>query len=348
MLTTEAFNALLKTLEEPPSHAVFILCTTEIQKVPETIASRCFRVNFTKATSEELFRSLSRIVKKEEIKTDKEALLEIAELSDGSFRDGAKILEEVSLFAGRKAITADLVNEKYNTLGIGKSVSEMLNFLAKKDVKKGISLCRDLTKQGMDFKFFIEQLINRLHLMLLIQVGAEKGNMEVELGTGEIQKLFELLSVAYNDTKYAVLQQMPLEIVVLEWGRSEEKNDSVVDLPLESSNSSLKTSDEVRAVGATTPKTNGQAVLRANSSDKFFENFINEVKLENHLIAGVLRSCSAEEIIDGKLNILANSKFHKEKLEEAKTMILLESAAKKILDKDIKINVHIRGGDRHE
>ena len=172
--------------------------------------------------------------------------------------------------------------------------------------------------------------------------------MEVQLSTEEIQKLFELLSVAYNDTKYAVLQQMPLEIVVLEWGRSEEKNDSVVDLPLESSNSSLKTSDEVRAVGATTPKTNGQAVLRANSSDKFFENFINEVKLENHLIAGVLRSCSAEEIIDGKLNILANSKFHKEKLEEEKTMILLESAAKKILDKDIKINVHIRGGDRHE
>jgi len=335
-------------LEEPPSHAVFILCTTEIQKVPETIASRCFRVNFTKATSEELFRSLSRIVKKEEIKTDKEALLEIAELSDGSFRDGAKILEEVSLFAGRKAITADLVNEKYNTLGIGKSVSEMLNFLAKKDVKKGISLCRDLTKQGMDFKFFIEQLINRLHLMLLIQVGAEKGNMEVELGTGEIQKLFELLSVAYNDTKYAVLQQMPLEIVVLEWGRSEEKNDSVVDLPLESSNSSLKTSDEVRAVGATTPKTNGQAVLRANSSDKFFENFINEVMLVNHLIAGVLCSCSAVELLEGKVIILSNSKFHKEKLEEAKTMILLESAAKKILDKDIKINVHIRGGDRHE
>src|SRR3990172_7009591 len=125
MLTTEAFNALLKTLEEPPSHAVFILCTTEPQKVPSTIASRCFRVNFTKATEEELVRSMQRIVKGEGIK-------------------------------------------KYKTLGIGENVSEMLNAFSQKDVKKGLLLSRQLALQGMDFKFFIEQLISRLHLMLLI------------------------------------------------------------------------------------------------------------------------------------------------------------------------------------
>jgi len=100
MLTTEAFNALLKTLEEPPSHAVFILCTTEPHKVPATIASRCFKINFTRATDEELVRSMQRIVKAEEIKADKQALLEIAKLSDGSFRDGVKILEEIFVFAG--------------------------------------------------------------------------------------------------------------------------------------------------------------------------------------------------------------------------------------------------------
>lgn len=328
MLTTEAFNALLKTLEEPPSHAVFILCTTEIQKVPETIASRCFRINFTKATPEELFRSLNRIVKAEGIKTDKEALMEIAALSDGSFRDGAKIIEEVATYAGRKTITSDLVNEKYNTLGIGKSVSEMLEALAKKDVKKGIALSRELAKQGMDFKFFIEQLVNRLHLMLLIQVGVEKGSPELNLSTEEIQKLFELLSEAYNDTKYAVLPQMPLEIVVLEWGSKEESTPLKVESSIE----------EVPVVVNPTP--------RSNSSNSFFGQFMDEVKLENHLIAGVLRSCSAEEVADGKLNILANSKFHKEKLEEAKTMVLLEEAAEKLLKKKIKIQIFIKGGER--
>jgi len=124
MLTTEAFNALLKTLEEPPAHAVFILCTTEPHKVPATIASRCLRINFTRATDEELVRSMERIVKAEDIKIEKQALLEITKLSDGSFRDAVKILEEIAAFAGNKTVTADLVNEKFNSLGIGRILTK--------------------------------------------------------------------------------------------------------------------------------------------------------------------------------------------------------------------------------
>src|SRR5438132_1044910 len=74
MLTTEAFNALLKTLEEPPEHAMFILCTTELQKVPETIVSRCFHIAFKPATEEELVRSFKRIVEGEKISIDDDAL----------------------------------------------------------------------------------------------------------------------------------------------------------------------------------------------------------------------------------------------------------------------------------
>ena len=85
MLTTEAFNALLKTLEEPPSHAQFILCTTEPQKIPETISSRCFNIRFTRATNEDIIHSFKRIVKGEGIEADKDALAEIASLSDGKF-----------------------------------------------------------------------------------------------------------------------------------------------------------------------------------------------------------------------------------------------------------------------
>jgi len=181
MLTTEAFNALLKTLEEPPSHAVFILCTTEPHKVPATIVSRCLRINFTRATDEELTRSMQRIIKAEEIKIDKEAILEIAKLSDGSFRDAAKILEEISVFAGIKTVTADLVNEKFNSLGIGESINRMIEVFIQKDSKKGLELCRELVKQGMDFKFFIEQLTDRLHLMLLQKVGVEKTDTEFPL-----------------------------------------------------------------------------------------------------------------------------------------------------------------------
>jgi DNA polymerase-3 subunit gamma/tau len=103
MLTTEAFNALLKLLEEPPQNVVFILATTEEQKVPATIVSRCTVVRFRKATPAEIGTALSDIVKDQKLDIDQEALQAIATAADGSFRDAVKTLETVS--AGTKHIT---------------------------------------------------------------------------------------------------------------------------------------------------------------------------------------------------------------------------------------------------
>lgn len=362
MLTTEAFNALLKTLEEPPSHAVFILCTTEPHKVPATIASRCFKINFSRATNEELTRSMQRIIKAEEIKIDKEALFEIAKLSDGSFRDAAKILEEISVFAGRKTITADLVNEKFNSLGIGESLNRMIEVFIQKDTKKGLELCRELVKQGMDFRFFIEQLTDRLHLMLLQKVGVEKAETEFTLSLLEIRKLFELLATAYGETKTAILAQMPLELVILEWGE-EEGNRGVAtqqsrfsdDARSEITKNQSQTRSLNESLSSSSKNKPGDNVTTFDSpqnglphgvvSDDFFSKLINEVKLQNHLIAGVLRSCSAEEIKNGKLEIVAKSKFHKEKLEESKTIKVLEDSADKIFGKKLHIQITL-GGDK--
>ncbi len=342
MLTTEAFNALLKTLEEPPSHAVFILCTTEPHKVPATIASRCFKINFSRATNEELTRSMQRIIKAEEIKIEKEALFEITKLSDGSFRDAAKILEEISVFAGRKTVTADLVNEKFNSLGIAENLNRMIEVFIQKDTKKGLQLCRELVKQGMDFKFFIEQLTDKLHLMLLQKVGVEKADKEFSLSLLEIRRLFELLATAYQETKTAVLPQMPLELMILEWGEGETAPSSEASF------------NELRAVGSPSSRTIPQVQVSSLPqsglphgviANDFFSKLIDEVKLQNHLIAGVLRGCSAEDVQNGKLNIVAKSKFHKEKLEEVKTLKLLEDSADKILGKKLNIQITL-GGDK--
>jgi len=361
MLTTEAFNALLKTLEEPPAHAVFILCTTEPHKVPATIASRCFKINFTKATNEELVRSMQRIVKAEQIKIDKEALFEIAKLSDRSFREAAKILEEMVAFAGRKTITVTLVNEKFNTLGISESLSAILDAMTKRDVKRGLVICKDLAKQGMDFKFFIEQLIDRLHVMLLQEVGVEKADKEIPLSLSEIRKLFELLADAYQETKTAILPQMPLELVILEWGEEEIAEESQTHVAQDARKDSIQSQSQTRSLSesrqpaskdsqnakasAFSSFTNGLASLNIKNKDSFFEKLISEVKLQNHLIAGVLRGCSAEDVQNGKLNIIAKSKFHKEKLEEAKTLKLLEECADKISGKKLNVQITL-GGDK--
>jgi DNA polymerase-3 subunit gamma/tau len=327
MLTTEAFNALLKTLEEPPAHAVFILCTTEPHKVPATIASRCFRINFTRATAEELVRSMQRIVKAEEIKADKEALLEIAKIADGSFRDATKILEEVAVFAGRKNVTADLVNERFNTLGISENLASMLEALSQKDTKKGLLICKELVRQGMDFKFFIEQLIDRLHLMLLQEVGVEKREAQIPFSLLEIEKLFEILTQAYQETKTAVLAQMPLELAILEWGEDNAQVVSVEEvqedsapiqsapnLPKKAQEPVSKSNQENEAPVDPNALKEGLFHPDANLKVSFYNKLIDQVKLQNHLVAGVLRGCLAEEIVNDKLKIIARSKFHKEKL----------------------------------
>src|SRR3989338_8314913 len=163
MLTTEAFNALLKTLEEPPNHVIFILCTTEPHKVPQTIASRCFHMAFKKATANELVRAFLRIAKKEKISVDKEALFKISEFSDGSFRDGVKILEEIYSEVGNKKITKETVEKMHQAVNLDYKIGEMIKFLSEKNVKKAMLLVDKITTTGVDMKYFLEKLMLKLH-----------------------------------------------------------------------------------------------------------------------------------------------------------------------------------------
>nr|MBP9719397.1 DNA polymerase III subunit gamma/tau [Candidatus Levybacteria bacterium] len=125
MLTTEAFNALLKTLEEPPLHAMFILCTTEPHKVPATILSRCFHIQFKKATTPDLVHAFERIIKAENVEAEPEALIRIASFADGSFRDGVKVLEEIVLSAKGKKVTSVMLESLYHTNSIDIDVKNM-------------------------------------------------------------------------------------------------------------------------------------------------------------------------------------------------------------------------------
>jgi DNA polymerase III subunit gamma/tau len=241
MLTTEAFNALLKTLEEPPGHAMFILCTTEFQKVPATILSRCFVIQFHPATDEELARSFRRIVKGEGIDITDEALAYIAGLSDGGFRDGVKVLEEMSLVANGRQITKELVEEKYQVSSIKLQVSSMLEGLVQRDAKKCLEIVEDLVGRGTDVRYFMQELMEALHEELLRQTGvknlefpairrtgripgnpADRQNSrqsggQAEFGIREIKLLYELFSKAYSEMRFSVLAQLPLELAVLEY-----------------------------------------------------------------------------------------------------------------------------------
>src|SRR3989338_3186051 len=193
MLTQEAFNALLKTLEEPPAHVVFILCTTESQKLPATIISRCLQINFRSAGEEELVRSFRRIISGEKLNVDKDALKIIADLSDGSFRDGSKILQELSAKAGNKPINGPFVLKNFKTVAVSLKIPELLRRLEEKDAKKALGLINVIVAEGSDMKYFLEELIEKLHEELLLKVeDKEESNFTLE----EVKKLLELLMIA--------------------------------------------------------------------------------------------------------------------------------------------------------
>jgi len=322
MLTTEAFNALLKTLEEPPAHAVFVLCTTESQKIPETISSRCFNIRFTRATDEDLVHSFNRIAKGEELKAEREALIQIAKMSDGSFRDGAKILEEIS--TGEENITVDLIEKKYNFSSVNKRILDLIESLNKKDAKTGIKIVSELANENADFKLFTEGLINTLHSRLLTEV--EEGSRE----TGNTRDLITMLVKAHVSIKYAVLPQLPLELTIVEWCSLEVPNAQEVIV--------VKKDIETEVITAKISPTK-----KPSESDNILESLIEGIKKDNFSIAGVLRGCKLVKFENEELVLSTEFKFHKERLSDKKVLDLLEKSLKEITGKEIKISIILRG-----
>ena len=352
MLTTEAFNALLKTLEEPPSHVVFILCTTEPHKVPATITSRCLHAQFKKATNEELVRSFERIIKAEKIKADKDALISIASLSDGSFRDGSKILEELALSAGRKKITKDLVEKKYSISSAQYKISTIIKSLGEKDTKKALETVAELVNDGIEMKYFMEELINKLHSLMLAKIGIGEESENYNLEISELKILIEMVSKAASELKYAVLPQIPLELAIVEWGLQAKINtDLNTDksgfiVQRESVSKSASISGETKTVEkkiVNNPAiTIQQDISKYNENDALWIALIDKVKTYNHSIAGVLRGCRIKSYDGKSLTIEAKFKFHRDKLSEKKTQEILIEACKNITKKNVNISILLR------
>ncbi len=387
MLTTEAFNALLKTLEEPPAHAMFILCTTEAHKVPATILSRCFHIAFTLATTEELVRSFKRILKGEKIAIEDDALTIIATLSEGGFRDGAKILEELVLLANGEKITKSFVEEHYKTRKSSDAVSELITAFVKKDSKGGLVTIAQLVKEGGDAKYLFIQLLTLLHGTLLHKLGIENteyAEAALVLSGEELKELVVLLTRSASDMKYAVVPSLPLELALIEWSNEnskfkiqnskfDEKNGEKNVVEVTTETIKLSVPDDVsvstlrKQVGNIAKikalygeekekkveediKVSGISLLHASSDGEitkewlgeFWRCIISEMKTYNHTIAGVLRGCMIKSFDRKHLIIETSFKFHKEKLDQRKTMDALENICKQLTGSPISVTIELK------
>jgi DNA polymerase-3 subunit gamma/tau len=158
MLSTGAFNALLKTLEEPPPHVKFILATTDVHKIPVTILSRCQRYDFRRIPLREISARLSEILKAESHEHDASSLNLIARESEGSMRDAQSLLEQVLTFADGRTLTADLLR---SSLGVADRavLSDMITALTTKQPGQVLELVKTVHDRGLDLKRFAEALI---------------------------------------------------------------------------------------------------------------------------------------------------------------------------------------------
>ncbi len=168
MLTKEAFNALLKTLEEPPDHVVFILATTEAHKLPDTITSRCQVFNFKRPTVAVVKELLLSVASKEGMSLHPEAAHLLALIADGSFRDALGTLQKISSTASSGEIKAEDVEEITGAPG-GRLVNDLVQAIAEKDADKGISVFRHILTENYDAELFFERVLQKLRFVLLLK-----------------------------------------------------------------------------------------------------------------------------------------------------------------------------------
>jgi DNA polymerase-3 subunit gamma/tau len=367
MLTTEAFNALLKTLEEPPVHAMFVLCTTEPHKIPATIFSRSFHIAFSEATPDELVRSFRRIADGEKLIVEDSVLTQIASIADGGFRDGAKIMEELAALSKGQPITTELVEKRYKIGSISQGVTMLINSLSNHDTKKSLAVIAQLSVEGIDIKYVTQQLIDTLHHDLLIVAGAIDGeqSQKSKFTLSELRELLLLLTKAHADIKYAVLSQIPLELAIIDWGeRGATPVQSYVKVEKQSSEVTLTTlrkqtghMQKIKAMyGETEEKKETPAPIMpkvtlmnysASSdtkewTDNLWQHVISEMKAYNHTIAGVLRGCFLKSYDRKSLVIEASYKFHKDKLSETKTLQALEQICRQLTGNPVSVTIELK------
>jgi DNA polymerase-3 subunit gamma/tau len=172
MLSTESFNALLKTLEEPPHHVVFIMATTELHKIPETIASRCQVYTFKKFNAREIADRLAHILGKEQIAFEREALLPIAERGEGSLRDAISLLDQTLAFSGGNTLTLAAVRESLDLLP-SEVYATFVHGLRTGDLHALLNAVHELSQGGANLRVFLRDLLAYLRAIVLVSEQVE-------------------------------------------------------------------------------------------------------------------------------------------------------------------------------
>ncbi|MFA6995171.1 MAG: DNA polymerase III subunit gamma/tau [Patescibacteria group bacterium] len=337
MLSLSAFNALLKIIEEPPSYVIFILCTTEIQKVPGTVISRCERYDFKRISVKEIVKKLAYIAGQEKINIDSDVLEAVARRSGGHLRDAESLLGQI-FSLGDKQITreqAELVIPHYNS---NEAIS-LIDYLSRKDAAKAIALINNLMDSGVNVKIFITEIIELLRKIMLSKLSPELvDNLGLDLGES-LEKRLASVAVnlnweqiltftrrfleTVNDYKNPLIPQLPLELAVAELCFGSARSGSSGSSPADFNSSPPKPYIQTKKEGSVTPPAVRSSDLKksdlnlgtAEISSKWPE-FLVKIKKHNHSLSFVLQNCEPREIKNGNLFLVFKYKFHQDRIND--------------------------------
>ncbi len=233
MLTNEAFNALLKTLEEPPEHAIFIFATTEPQKVPATIVSRCQRFDFHRASIQDTIHLLRRIAQHEKIDIEDDALLLIAKKSDGSLRDGQSVLDQIVSYTSARITAAEVVQ----ALGM---IDQEVYFragqcIAAKNIPGSLELVEKIFMEGYSIEEFLSGLVEHFRNLLVVRGAGNADLLEMsdvyKKQYAEHSKLFQdedllrlirMATDALNSLKQGINPRFVLELAFVKMAKMDK------------------------------------------------------------------------------------------------------------------------------
>lgn len=363
MLTTEAFNALLKTLEEPPRHVVFALCTTELHKLPATIISRCSVVEFGLSETAEIVRALERVVKAEKIKAETEALDLIAQASDGSFRDAMNLFQAASASGGNldlDTVKAVLFQTDHQV------INQLLDHVLAGEIHQALALVKQAEDSGNDIskltKTLLTVAVERLKVGVIENQGVDQALTEV----------VEVLSQAYRRFVHVPIAALPLEMAIVEYGlksgtltaaSASHTPKKEINIPI--SNKSVQTINlkpqrptqavsEPEPITQATPAPNKQEApaqpLKKSTNSveisledvtKNWPTILAKVGDHNHGIVSFLNRGSLVECRENCLVIGVGYKFHKEQLEQDRCLRIVEQVLEQVMGETITVRIEL-------
>ncbi|MGE5298326.1 MAG: DNA polymerase III subunit gamma/tau [Acidobacteriaceae bacterium] len=327
MLSKGAFNALLKTLEEPPKHAIFILATTEIHKVPATIVSRTQRFDFKRIAISDLISLMKFVCDDSGVKITDQALTEIAHSADGGFRDALSLLDQAIAYSDGE-ITETLVEEVLGLTGIN-TLIEFLNLLMAND-PAAVNFIADLSFKGKDLFQFQKDFLEYLRKILIAKLGGAdrleyagevKAAMLEQSGRLETHKLMELIELfqqAGSELKWTAIQTLPLELAAI---KAISKKDQRVAVKSEVGEPKIEGAKEVLH----SENSEGLAKVMAN-----WNQILEKVKEYNHSLISSLKLAQPVALRNNQLIILFPYKFHQDVIDARKNRIVIDQVIEEV------------------